>query len=206
MGGLLGSLLGGGAGSTGSSGSGLGSMGSLLGSLMGGGQVDTDSGAVDSGGLNLPSGLVQQIIGFVLGKLLTGKSAGRGPVMRSAAMGEGLDLDALAAQLNTEQGVDQEYLRSTGMPQELAAKTGLDTDTAIKALQKVLAMLLGQQKKQTAKKPAKKKPKSTAKTAKQSAAKKPKSTAKTSKSGKKTSPRRKTSSRAEGIDIEEASS
>ena len=140
-------------------------------------------------------------------------------MMRSGAVGESLDLDALAAQLNTEQGVDQEYLRSTGMPQELAAKTGLDTNTAIKALQQVLAMLMGQ-KKETAKNPAKKKPKSTGKTAKESAAKKPKSTAKkpkstakkpkstakTSKSGKKTSPRRKTSSRAEGIDVEEASS
>jgi len=63
--------------------------------------------------------------------------------MRSGAVDEGLDLDGLAAQLDTEQGVDEEYLRSTGMPQELAAKTGLDVDTAIKALQKVLAMLVG---------------------------------------------------------------
>jgi len=118
--------------------------------------------------------------------------------------------------------VDQEYLRSTGMPQELAAKTGLDINSAIKALQQVLAMLTGQ-KKETAKKPAKKKPRSTAKTAKESAAKKPKSTAKkpkttakkprttakkpkssakTSTSGKKTSPRRKTGSRAKDIELD----
>jgi hypothetical protein len=188
-------------------------MGSLLGSLMGGGQVDSDSGAIGSGGLNLSSGLAQQIIGFVLGKLLTGRSAGLGPVMRSGAVAEGLDLDALAAQLNTEQGVDQEYLRSTGMPQELAAKTGLDTNTAIKALQQVLAMLMGQKQQKTAKKPARKKPKSTAKTAKESAAKKPKTTAKKPKTtakkpktaAKKPS-RRTTGSRAEGIDIEKVPS
>ncbi|MBN1138516.1 MAG: hypothetical protein JXM73_18145 [Anaerolineae bacterium] len=193
---------------------GLGSMGGLLSSLMGGGGADSDSG-----GLNLSSGLAQQVIGFVLGKLLTGRSAARGPVVRSGAVEEGLDLDSLAAQLNTERGLDQEYLRSTGMPQELAARTGLDTDTAIEALQKVLAMLMGQKEKKTAKKPAKKKPKSTGKTAKQSAAKKPKSTAKkpassakkpksTAKKPRNTkkSSRKTTGSRAEGIDIEQVPS
>jgi len=61
-------------------------MGGLLGSLLGGGQAESSSGTVDAGSLNLPSGLMQQITGFVLGKLLTGRSAARGPVMRSGAM------------------------------------------------------------------------------------------------------------------------
>lgn len=140
-----------------------------------------------TGNLGLSSGIAQSIVAFVLGKLLPPRAqeSERGIAaaqVRAGSLGElapaeSLDVTRLLEQAGTEQGVDQDYLRSTSLPEELAKKAGLDVDTAVQALQQVLAMLMGQK----TKRPARKRPRSSAKeTSKPSSRKKPRSTAKTS--------------------------
>jgi hypothetical protein len=110
--------------------------------------------------------------------------------MEESAVAGDLELGTLLEQMGSEQGVDQAYLRSTSLPQELAAETGMDPDTAEEALHQVLAMLAVQPQKPAGKKPkssatSKPKPKTAAKTQPKSSAtkSKPRSTSKTQSGG-----------------------
>jgi len=141
--------------------------------------------------LGLTSEVAEAVVAFVLGKLVAGREGGAERL--AAGSTDELDLGSLLAQMGSDQGLDEEPLRSTSLPQELAAKTGLDLETAVQVLQQVLAILAGKpvkpakkKRKRPAKSQAKTKPKSKSKAKPKSTAKtqakskpKPKSTAKT---------------------------
>ncbi len=156
---LLGGLLGGSATSGsgdlasmlgGSGGAQQGDSMAALASMLGGSQQG--GGAAGMGGndllapivsgisekLGLPPDIVRMIVSFVIGKLLSGQSGA------GAAQTGGLDLSSLLNQMASGQGVDANYLKSTGMHEELAQQTGLDPDTATRGLQEVFNLLGGQ--------------------------------------------------------------
>jgi hypothetical protein len=163
---LLGSLLGGSAGSptdTGDLLSGLlgggdpqgagGGLEDMLGALMGGGSADMSQNAflapIAEGiaeKLGLPPQIAQLIVTFVIGKLLSGQvGGGRVPVRGSGlASDEGLDLDDLLGRMGSGQGLDSDFLQSSGLADELAEQAGLDPDTATQGLQEAFRMLGGQ--------------------------------------------------------------
>jgi hypothetical protein len=95
--------------------------------------------------LGLPPAIAQMVVSFVLSKVLSGAAGrGRAPApRRQDAAPEGFDLDHLLEQIGTEQGLDSNYLMSTGMHKELAEQTGLDEDTAARSLEEALSMMLG---------------------------------------------------------------
>jgi hypothetical protein len=153
---LLGGLLGGGTSSSGAAdlaqvlGGGNppqgGGMADISGAMLGGGGAGMNSNAllapiVDaiSNKLGLPPDVAQMIVSFVVGKLLSGQ-----PGPGAATQPGGLDLGNLLNQLASGQGIDTSYLQSTGMHEELAQQTGLDTDTATRGLQEVFQALSGQ--------------------------------------------------------------
>lgn len=153
MGGLLEGLVGGG-GQQGAA----GGMGDIFGALLGGGSSTATTGAgsflapIISGvaeKLGLSPQIAQAIVGFVMGKLFAGRLGG-GEVPGAVAEGDmpagqaGLELDQIVQQLGSGQGLDTTYLRSTGMPEELAAQTGLDPETATAGIQEVFNLLGGQ--------------------------------------------------------------
>ena len=145
---MLGAILGGGEQSGG------GGLAGILGGLLGGGQSGGSGGFLGpivselAEKLGLPPAVAQMVVSFVMGKLLTGQRGGQ-PVLptqqsRASDQPQGLDLDSLLERMGSDDGVDDDFIRSTGMPEELAEKTGLDPDAAAKSLQEVLGMLSGQ--------------------------------------------------------------
>ncbi len=116
---LIGGLLGGeGAG---------GGLADILGSVLGGGASEQNaiaSGLADK--LGVPPEVVQTVVQFVVSRLLSG---GQGA---SAGGQRGFDLDSL---------LDEDYLKNSGVVDDLAGETGLDQETAVKSLQQVLSML-----------------------------------------------------------------
>lgn len=163
---LLGNLAGGGASSGG------GDVSDLLGNLLGagpsqgaggvGGLIDfmmnAESADVGPGSplapivegiaqkLGLPPQMAQLIVTFLLGKLLSGASGGGAAGAGGAGLTSagGLDLNDLLGRLGSGQGLDADYVRATGLAEELSQQTGLDSDTATRGLQEALRMLGGQ--------------------------------------------------------------
>ncbi len=155
---ILGAIMGGGATSQQSS---EGGMEDILGTIMGGGQQQTASagagGLMDvisailgggggvqqsaspiiegvSGKTGMSEMVVQMILSFVMSKLLGGMSggaAGQAGYLQEAQSGGGLNLDGLLEQMGQDEGAAQ----------ELAEKTGLDSQTAKKGLEEVLGAL-----------------------------------------------------------------
>lgn len=132
---ILGAVLGGGGGATGLEG--------LFGPMI----------AELAQKLGLPPQIAQMVITFVLSKLLAGQQ-GAGPTPAPAtspsagtrrssksAGPAGLDLDSLLERMNSPEGLDARFLKSTGMVDELAQQTGLDPQTATRSLQEVFGML-----------------------------------------------------------------
>ena len=136
------------------------SMDAISGGMLGGGGAGMGTGSNDllasivngiSEKLGLPPELVRMIVAFVIGKLLSGQlgaGADSGatpgqPLYADSAQPGGLELGDLLNQLGSGRGVDADYLRSTGMPEELTQQTGLDADTAARSLQEVLQALGG---------------------------------------------------------------
>ena len=146
VGDLLGAVLGG------ESSEGAGEMGALtiLNAVMGGG-ADTGVSSMLAPvtdhlakKLGVPPEMAQMIVTFVVGKLLSSQMRGGAAATRSgAAAQDDFDLDDLVAHMN-EGGLDADYLQSTGMVDELAQQTGLDSDTAARGLQDAFEMLGGQ--------------------------------------------------------------
>jgi hypothetical protein len=79
------------------------------------------------------------VLTFAITQLLSGGKRG------GASTGQGgLDLDDLMVRAASGEGLDTDYIQSTGMADELAQQTGLDSDTAARSLQEALQMMGGQ--------------------------------------------------------------
>jgi hypothetical protein len=162
---LLGGLLEGSAGQQGgdagdllvgllsaSSSGGSGDLGGLLGAVMGGGGTDSAVGSLLAPvtdqlaeKLGIPPETAQMIVMFVVSKLLSGQARGGAAATRSgSASQDDFDMDDLMAHMSSDQGLDADYLQSTGMVDELSQQTGLDSDTAAQGLQEAFEMLGGQ--------------------------------------------------------------
>jgi hypothetical protein len=143
---LLGGLSGGGGQQAGSP-QAVGGMGGLLGALLGGGTGTGFGSLLDpladtlADKMGIPRERARAVVAFALSKLLPALLGGSAA---STSGGRSQDVDALVAQMNSEQGIDADYLRSSGMAEELAEQTGLDPDTAEQSLEEVFSML-GQQ-------------------------------------------------------------
>jgi hypothetical protein len=145
-------------------------LGSLLGGLLGGGasqggqQMPTASAGISSHPylapiinglaqkLGLPPAIAEVVVSFALTQLLNSlmsrASRGGTPGMSTAAGAQravegvgGLQMEDIAQRFQSGQAIDAKYLRSTGMPQQLAEQTGLDLHTATGSLQHVFDML-----------------------------------------------------------------
>ena len=147
---LLGGILGGG-------GQGAGGLADILGAILGSGGANLGSNAFLAPIVNalaeklgLSPAVAQAVVGFVVSKLLPGLLGGvtapapgssrRRRTKRSKQKVEGLNLDHLLEQMGSGQAVEPTYLRSTGMVDELAEQTGLETDVALQSLQQVFGM------------------------------------------------------------------
>lgn len=160
---ILEGILGGGAQQAGRAQQGTGGIGDILGGILGGGSSmssNTFLGPIVENlakQLGLPPAIAQMVVSFVLSKIL-GSAASRAttpsqitrpsqalPSQRPAQpqAQQGLDLDDLLEQMSAGQALDTGYLSRTGMTQELAAQTGMDTETAAMSLQQALQMLGG---------------------------------------------------------------
>ncbi len=155
---LLGSMLG--------SGQGAPDLSGLLAGLLGGKADQETAGIVEQTGL--PAGLLQSALALVAGKLAAGRRAGASQV--ESGVGGTVSLDNLLETMRSQGAVEENTLRASGLPQELAAKTGIDLPKAIQAIQAILALLTG---KSAAKAPRKR---STAKSAEKGSTAKPRST------------------------------
>lgn len=142
----------------------------LLGGLLGGGADQEQAGIVEQTGL--PAGLVQSALALVAGKLLAGRRAGAGQV--ESGVGGAVSLDDLLETMRSQGTVEENALRASGLPQELAAKTGIELPKAIQAIQAILALLTG---KSAAKAPRRR---STAKSAEKGSTAKPRSAGRSS--------------------------
>jgi hypothetical protein len=135
---LLGALIGG------SGQQGGGGLGGMLGALMGGmdssGQSNPLLGPIAgvlSDKVGLSPEISQMVVAFALDKLLGGGKEKGDP--RSRAQG----MEDILAHVDSEKGMDADYLRTTGMAEELAQQTGLDEDTATASLQEAFTLLGG---------------------------------------------------------------
>ncbi len=137
----------------------------LLGGPLGGGADQEQAGIVEQTGL--PAGLIQSALALVAGKLLAGRRAGAGQV--ESGVGGAVSLEGLLETMRSQGAVEENTLRASGLPQELAAKTGIDLPKAIQAIQAILALLTG---KSAAKAPRRR---STAKSAEKGSSAKPRS-------------------------------
>lgn len=63
------------------------------------------------------------------------------PIAPGGAGSAELDLDDLLARIGSQGSVGRDYLRSTGLSQQLATQTGLDQEIAEDSLQQTLFML-----------------------------------------------------------------
>lgn len=183
---LIGSILGGGA-QQGIPGAGAQRRGAVSPTPQGGGGIADILGSILGGSagmgansflapiinalaeqLGLPPATAQAVVGFVLTKLLPGLLGGAGAAAPSATprrrtraaqpQVEGLDLDSLLEQMGSEEGLDPDYWRSSGIADELSEQTGLDSDTAVQSLQQVFGMIGTQLGSPRAQRPSQKKP------------------------------------------------
>lgn len=155
---LLGGVLGGGQGTLDLSG--------LLAGLPGGKADQETAGNVEQTGLS--ASLIQSALALVAGKLVAGQRGGAGQV--ESGIGGAVSLDNLLETMRNQGAVEESTLRASGLPQELAAKTGIDLPKAIQAIQAILALLTGKRAAVAARK------RSTGKSAEKGRTTKPRST------------------------------
>jgi hypothetical protein len=98
--------------------------------------------------MGLPPQIAQMVVSFLLNKLMGGISggapaspAGSQPAAEEPAAPQGMSLDQVLEQMGSGQGPDLGFMRSSGMAEELAQETGLDTDTAAASLQEAMTLL-----------------------------------------------------------------
>jgi hypothetical protein len=180
-----------------------GDLGDLLQTFLGAGadQILPSIAGQLTSNLDLSSETAQTTVSFVLGKLFASQ--------QDRAVDERQDLSGLLGQMGSEQTSDESSLRSTGWAEELAARTGLDVNTALEALQAVVVMLGGRElgpakkKRKSAKKKttSKSKPKTTSAKKKTTSKSKPETTSAKKKTASKsksktTSAKEKTTSKS----------
>lgn len=144
---LLGGLLGGGKTAGGAD------PADLLRGLLGGGSGGGGSTFSIAEETGLSPAVVQSALGLVMGKLLGGKRQGTAETLgatfesgigaSASAPGSAGNLDSLLERMRGGADVDAQALNATGLPQELAAKAGIDLPQAMKAIQAILALLTG---------------------------------------------------------------
>ncbi len=88
--------------------------------------------------MHIPPALAETVVAFAIGQLISGKTGAPAPGTGKPAA---VDPNSLLQRVTSGQGVDPNYLHSTGMPQQLANQTGMDTQTATASLQHTLQML-----------------------------------------------------------------
>ncbi len=144
---LLGGLLGGGRSTSGTDAT------DLLRDLLGGGSGGGGSALGIAEETGLSPALIQSALALVVGKLLRGRAqdaeATSGAAFEAGAGATSVNLDSLLERMRGGADVDAQTLNATGLPQELAAKAGIDLPQAIKALQAILALLTGSKAKTT---------------------------------------------------------
>lgn len=124
-----------------------GALPDILATILNGGSLDSIitpliGGLVER--MGLPPQIAQAIVSIVLNQLMSGMQGGATSLstsQSSAQPGQGLNLDSLLERMTSGQGVDQAYLHSTGVPQQIAEQTGLDPNTAAESVQHILGML-----------------------------------------------------------------
>lgn len=137
LGGLA-ALLGGGAPTQQASTGGMGGLSSLLGAVAGA-QSNASSPLAPILGalvqkLGLPPAIANIVVSFVLSKLFSGQ---RG----MSADKLGYDRPDLLNRMISTKGVNQTYMRSTGMVRELSQISGMDMATSARSLSTVMNML-----------------------------------------------------------------
>ncbi len=151
---------------------------SILSGLLGG--ADPETGIAAQTGL--PANLAQSAIAMIAGKLLAG----------GGEQGDASGLSGLLERMRSQGEVDEASLNATGLPQELAAKAGIDLPDALKAVEAILALLTGKSATSTRKKRTSTRKASTAR-ARQTKSGTTKSTKSTSRSSKTTGAAKSTS-------------
>jgi hypothetical protein len=155
--GILGGILGGGAAAPQPAQRRSGGLGDILGGILGagGGNLGANSFLAPiiqelAGRLGLSPAVANAVVGFVLTQLLPRLMAGGTAAAPRPTGGrttprvqpqQGLDLDHLLESMGSGQQLQSSYFRSTGLADELAQQTGLDTGTAAESLQEVFALL-----------------------------------------------------------------
>jgi hypothetical protein len=161
----IGDILGGGAQQSGGTQQGAGGIGDILGGILGGGASMNSNTFLRpivqklAEQLGLPPAIAQMVVSFVLSKMMGGAAnraaapsqgvspnqtlPSQRPAQQLPPAEQGLNLDDLLGQISTGATVDTGYLNSTGMTQELALQTGMDTNTAALSLQHVFTLLGG---------------------------------------------------------------
>lgn len=120
-----------------------GALPDILATLMSGGSLDsiiTPLIASLADRMGLPPQIAQAIVSIVLNQLMSGLQ-GSAASPSGAQQGQGLNLDSLMERMASGQGIDQAYLHSTGVPQQIAQQTGIDPNTAAQSVQQILGML-----------------------------------------------------------------
>jgi hypothetical protein len=132
---LLGSLLGGGGQPGG------GSLGGMLGALVGGTSSSDQANpllapiaGILSDKVGLSPETSQMVVAFALEKLL-------GPKDKADPASRAQGMEEILAHVDGEKGMDADYVRSSGMAEELAQQTGLDEETATASLQEAFTLL-----------------------------------------------------------------
>jgi hypothetical protein len=133
--------------------SGASGFGNLLGAVMGGGSSTMSSdpfvapivnGLTEK--LGLPPQIVQAVVAFVMGKLLSSRlqpAGGAAGVSGTAGAirRRGTTIEDIRQKTNRRKRVTRKELRSSGLAEELSAHTGLDRAIAEASLQAVLSQL-----------------------------------------------------------------
>ena len=153
-GGLLESILG---GSGGSQSEGALDMGGILGAIMGGSSggpsVSQDSFLAPivnalADKIGISPEIASMVVSFLVSKLLSGMSGSAGSTSGASpgapAAQDDLDLDHLLTAMRSGEPVDTDYIKTSGMSEELAQQTGMDPETAAASLQEAFALLGGQ--------------------------------------------------------------
>jgi hypothetical protein len=116
----------------------------LLGGLLGGSGAN---GLIEQSGVS--SSVLQAALPLVLNALMQGRPTRAADVSRATALTPGdptshpTTLAELVGQMQAGQSVDTQDLQATGVPQELARRTGLNHADAASALKNILETLLG---------------------------------------------------------------
>ncbi|MGQ9489681.1 MAG: hypothetical protein ACUVS6_02975 [Anaerolineae bacterium] len=111
---------------------------------MGRGPGQEEAAIVEQAGL--PANLIQSALALVAGKLLADRRGVAGSTASGqieSKIGGAVSLTDLLETMRNQGAVEESRLHASGLPQELAAKTGIDLPQAIRAIQAILAFLTG---------------------------------------------------------------